>query len=166
MSRFRSLCEKQFHLAQNQTNLHTEVLAGLTTFATMSYVLATIPNMLGNAGLPKGAALTALILLVMSCSIPDKRENIHQRRHRTVYRTHRLEIRRHHRGEQQQRARSGGPDHAQCAAVYDRVRCTSFSGGAEFSRQHDCFNSDRNAAWYSARCDHRAGQYVPSSCFC
>ena len=69
MSRFRSLCEKQFHLAQNQTNLHTEVLAGLTTFATMSYVLATIPNMLSNAGLPKGAVLTALILLVMSCSI-------------------------------------------------------------------------------------------------
>lgn len=69
MSRFQSLCEKRFHLAQNQTNLHTEVLAGLTTFATMSYVLATIPNMLSNAGLPKGAVLTALILLVMSCSI-------------------------------------------------------------------------------------------------
>ena len=69
MSRFQSLCEKRFHLAQNQTNLHTEVLAGLTTFATMSYVLATIPNMLGSAGLPKGAVLTALILLVMSCSI-------------------------------------------------------------------------------------------------
>lgn len=69
MSRFQSLCEKRFHLAQNQTNLHTEVLAGLTTFATMSYVLATIPNMLSNAGLPKDAVLTALILLVMSCSI-------------------------------------------------------------------------------------------------
>lgn len=69
MSRFQSLCEKRFHLAQNQTNLHTEVLAGLTTFATMSYVLAIIPNMLSNAGLPKGAVLTALILLVMSCSI-------------------------------------------------------------------------------------------------
>ena len=69
MSRFQSLCEKRFNLAQNQTNLHTEVLAGLTTFATMSYVLATIPNMLSNAGLPKGAVLTALILLVMSCSI-------------------------------------------------------------------------------------------------
>ena len=69
MSRFQSLCEKRFHLAQNQTNLHTEVLAGLTTFATMSYVLATIPNMLSNAGLQKGAVLTALILLVMSCSI-------------------------------------------------------------------------------------------------
>lgn len=69
MSRFQSLCEKRFHLAQNQTNLHTEVLAGLTTFATMSYALATIPNMLSNAGLPKGAVLTALILLVMSCSI-------------------------------------------------------------------------------------------------
>lgn len=69
MSRFQSLCEKRFHLAQNQTNLQTEVLAGLTTFATMSYVLATIPNMLSNEGLPKGAVLTALILLVMSCSI-------------------------------------------------------------------------------------------------
>lgn len=68
MSRFRSLCEKRFHLAQNQTNLHTEVLAGLTTFATMSYVLATIPNMLGNTGLPKGAVLTALILMIMLCS--------------------------------------------------------------------------------------------------
>lgn len=68
MSRFRSLCEKRFHLAQNQTNLHTEVLAGLTTFATMSYVLATIPNMLGNTGLPKSAVLTALILMIMLCS--------------------------------------------------------------------------------------------------
>lgn len=68
MSRFQSLCEKRFHLAQNQTNLHTEVLAGLTTFATMSYVLATIPNMLSNAGLPKGAVLTALILMIMVCS--------------------------------------------------------------------------------------------------
>ena len=69
MSRFHELCERRFHLAQNHTDLHTEVLAGVTTFATMSYVLATIPNMLGNAGLPKGAVLTALILLVMSCSI-------------------------------------------------------------------------------------------------
>lgn len=69
MSRFHELCERRFHLAQNHTDLHTEVLSGVTTFATMSYVLATIPNMLGNAGLPKGAVLTALILLVMSCSI-------------------------------------------------------------------------------------------------
>lgn len=69
MSRFHELCERRFHLAQNHTDLHTEVLAGVTTFATMSYVLATIPNMLGSAGLPKGAVLTALILLVMSCSI-------------------------------------------------------------------------------------------------
>lgn len=69
MSRFHELCERKFHLAQNNTDLHTEVLAGVTTFATMSYVLATIPNMLGNAGLPKGAVLTALILMVMLCSI-------------------------------------------------------------------------------------------------
>lgn len=69
MSRFYELCEKKFHLTQNHTDLHTETLSGITTFATMSYVLATIPNMLSNAGLPKGAVLTALILLVMSCSV-------------------------------------------------------------------------------------------------
>ena len=69
MSRFYELCEKKFHLTQNHTDLHTETLSGITTFATMSYVLATIPNMLSGAGLPKGAVLTALILLVMSCSV-------------------------------------------------------------------------------------------------
>ncbi|MEG1932690.1 MAG: NCS2 family permease, partial [Pygmaiobacter sp.] len=69
MTYFSSLCERQFHLTQNKTNVRTEVLAGITTFATMSYVLATIPNILGNAGLPKGAVLTALIVLVMVCSI-------------------------------------------------------------------------------------------------
>lgn len=69
MSRFYNVCEKRFHLVQNKTNLRTEILAGFTTFATMSYVLATVPNMLGNAGLPKGAVLTALIIMISMCSI-------------------------------------------------------------------------------------------------
>lgn len=68
MTRFHEICERKFHLAQNRTDLQTELLAGVTTFATMSYVLATIPNMLGNAGLPRGSVLTALILMVMLCS--------------------------------------------------------------------------------------------------
>lgn len=68
MSGLKGLCERRFHLTQNKTSLCTEILAGVTTFATMSYVLATIPNMLSNAGLPKDAVLTALILMVMVCS--------------------------------------------------------------------------------------------------
>ena len=62
MARFYNLCERRFQLGQNKTSIRTEILAGVTTFATMSYVLATVPNMLSNAGLPKGAVLTVLIL--------------------------------------------------------------------------------------------------------
>lgn len=69
MSRFYNICEHRFHLAQNKTNVKTEILAGVTTFATMSYVLATVPNMLGNAGLPREAVLTALIVMISVCSI-------------------------------------------------------------------------------------------------
>lgn len=69
MFRFPEFCEKRFHLTENKTDFRTEVLAGATTFATMSYVLATVPNMLSNAGLPKGAVLTMLILMVVVCSI-------------------------------------------------------------------------------------------------
>ena len=51
MSSIGSVLESRFKLKENKTNIQTEVLAGVTTFATMSYVLATIPNMLEQAGL-------------------------------------------------------------------------------------------------------------------
>lgn len=69
MSHISELCEKRFRLAEHKSNLRTEVLAGITTFATMSYVLATVPNMLGNVGLPRGGVLTALIVLVACCTV-------------------------------------------------------------------------------------------------
>lgn len=69
MERIEKLCERFFSLQKNGTSLHTEILAGATTFATMSYVLATIPNLLSNAGLPKGAVLTTLIVMIAICSI-------------------------------------------------------------------------------------------------
>ena len=69
MSHISELCEKRFRLAEYKSNLRTEVLAGITTFATMSYVLATVPNMLGNVGLPRGGVLTALIVLVACCTV-------------------------------------------------------------------------------------------------
>lgn len=69
MSNFSTVLENRFKLKENKTNIHTEILAGVTTFATMSYVLATIPNMLEQAGLVRGAVLTALICAVVLCSV-------------------------------------------------------------------------------------------------
>ena len=45
------------------------MIAGLTTFATMSYVLATIPNILEGAGLNRASILTALIIFIIICSV-------------------------------------------------------------------------------------------------
>lgn len=61
--------EKKFKFLDNGTNLKTELIAGLTTFATMSYVLATIPNILEGAGLNRASILTALIIFIVICSI-------------------------------------------------------------------------------------------------
>lgn len=69
MSSISTVLENRFKLKENRTNIQTEVLAGVTTFATMSYVLATIPNMLEQAGLVRGAVLTALICAVVLCSV-------------------------------------------------------------------------------------------------
>lgn len=57
--------EKCFKLSDFHTNVKTELLAGLTTFVTMAYVLATVPNMLESAGLDKHVMFTVLILLVI-----------------------------------------------------------------------------------------------------
>ena len=42
--------EKLFHLQKNHTNVRTELLAGLTTFMTMAYIVALNPNLLTNFG--------------------------------------------------------------------------------------------------------------------
>ena len=42
--------EKLFHLKQNGTTVRTEVIAGLTTFMTMAYIIALNPNLLTNFG--------------------------------------------------------------------------------------------------------------------
>ncbi len=63
--------EKQFKLSEFGTNVKTEFLAGVTTFVTMAYVLATVPNILGGAGLDKHVMLTAMVLLIIltSCAM-------------------------------------------------------------------------------------------------
>lgn len=45
--------ERQFKLAEHGTNLRTEVLAGLTTFLTMAYIIFVNPSILGDAGMPR-----------------------------------------------------------------------------------------------------------------
>lgn len=61
--------EKQFQLSKYQTNLKTELIAGVTTFVTMAYVLATVPNMLSSAGVDKHVMLTAMVLLIILTSV-------------------------------------------------------------------------------------------------
>lgn len=56
------MLERFFQLKQNQTNTRTEVIAGLTTFMTMAYILAVNPDILSNTGMDKGAVFTATAL--------------------------------------------------------------------------------------------------------
>ena len=51
--------EKFFKLKENGTNVKTEVIAGITTFMTMAYILAVNPNILADAGMDRGAVFTA-----------------------------------------------------------------------------------------------------------
>lgn len=54
--------EKLFHLKENHTNVKTEVMAGITTFMTMAYILAVNPNILSAAGMDAKAVLIATSL--------------------------------------------------------------------------------------------------------
>ena len=54
--------DRMFHLTQNGTTVRTELIAGITTFMTMAYILAVNPTILSAAGMDKGAVLTATAL--------------------------------------------------------------------------------------------------------
>lgn len=54
--------EKTFHLSEHHTDVKTEVIAGITTFMTMAYILAVNPNILSDAGMDRGAVFTATAL--------------------------------------------------------------------------------------------------------
>ncbi|MEW6661602.1 MAG: NCS2 family permease [Bacillota bacterium] len=53
------MLERVFRLSENNTNVKTEVLAGLTTFMTMGYIIFVNPAILKDAGMPFGAVLVA-----------------------------------------------------------------------------------------------------------
>ncbi|HJV54043.1 MAG TPA: NCS2 family permease [Noviherbaspirillum sp.] len=54
-----SLMERVFKLREQNTDVRTELLAGLTTFLTMAYIVFVNPSILGDAGMPKDAVFVA-----------------------------------------------------------------------------------------------------------
>ena len=54
--------EKVFKLSEHQTTVKTEVMAGITTFMTMAYILAVNPSILGSTGMAPTAVLLATAL--------------------------------------------------------------------------------------------------------
>lgn len=56
------MLERFFKLKENGTDAKTEVLAGITTFMTMAYILAVNPSILSAAGMDQGAVFTATAL--------------------------------------------------------------------------------------------------------
>ena len=57
-----TMLERLFKLNEHNTNVRTEMLAGLTTFLTMAYILFVNPAILGETGMDKGAVFVATCL--------------------------------------------------------------------------------------------------------
>jgi len=63
------MLEKYFKLSENKTSVKTEILAGITTFMTMAYILAVNPDILGATGMDKGAVFTATALSALIATL-------------------------------------------------------------------------------------------------
>ena len=59
------MLEKVFKLSENKTDAKTEILAGITTFMTMAYILAVNPSIMSAAGMDSGAVFTATALAAL-----------------------------------------------------------------------------------------------------
>ena len=57
------MLEKLFGFNPKETTIRTEVMAGITTFLTMAYILAVNPNILGETGMDKGALFTTTVFM-------------------------------------------------------------------------------------------------------
>lgn len=57
------LTERLFKLHEHGTTVRTELIAGLTTFLTMAYIIFVNPSILGDAGMPKDAVFVATCLI-------------------------------------------------------------------------------------------------------
>ncbi len=62
MNESSGVLERVFQLTQHRTTLRRELVAGITTFAAMAYILAVNPGILGQTGMDRGALITATAL--------------------------------------------------------------------------------------------------------
>lgn len=62
MEQNSTFLDRLFHLRENGTTVKTEIMAGITTFMTMAYILVVNPNIMSSVGMDKGAVLTATAL--------------------------------------------------------------------------------------------------------
>lgn len=63
------MIEKLFRLKSNNTNIKTELIAGLTTFMAMSYIIFVNPSVLSQTGMDYGAVYTATILTTILATL-------------------------------------------------------------------------------------------------
>ncbi|RAS69234.1 AGZA family xanthine/uracil permease-like MFS transporter [Vibrio diazotrophicus] len=56
------MLERLFKLSENRTNVRTEIIAGVTTFLTMAYIIFVNPAILSSTGMDKGAVFVATCL--------------------------------------------------------------------------------------------------------
>ncbi|MCK5308924.1 MAG: NCS2 family permease [Zetaproteobacteria bacterium] len=63
------MLENLFKLTERQTDVRTEVIAGLTTFLTAAYIVFVNPNILANTGMDKGALITVTCVVAGLSSI-------------------------------------------------------------------------------------------------
>ena len=63
------MLQKLFGFDPKVHNIKTEILAGITTFLTMAYILALSPNVLSAAGMDKGALFTTTVLATVVATV-------------------------------------------------------------------------------------------------
>lgn len=104
------MLEKFFKLKENKTTVRTEIIAGITTFMTMAYILAVNPDILSVTGMDKNAvftatALSAVVATLVMALCPGARNGLKRllRLYRSIGHgtqlgvcTHRRLSRRHH----------------------------------------------------------------------
>ncbi|MBU4253812.1 MAG: NCS2 family permease, partial [Acidobacteria bacterium] len=56
------MLERLFHIEEKGSTVRTELLGGMTTFMTMSYIIFVQPAILSGAGMDRGAVMTATCL--------------------------------------------------------------------------------------------------------
>ena len=63
------LLDNFFEISKNNTNVRTEMVAGITTFMTMAYILIVNPSILSAAGMDQGAVFTATALSALVATL-------------------------------------------------------------------------------------------------